>query len=41
MWNLNRIGFCGIKLKSFTVFGGMDKRKTEKEKYLQKIDSLV
>lgn len=41
LWNMNRIGFCGIKQKSFTVFGEMDSSKTDKTKYLEKLKSLV
>ena len=41
MWNFNRIWFCGIKQKSFTVFGWMDSSKTDKNKYLEEIQSLV
>lgn len=41
MWNMNRIGFCGIKQKSFTVFGNMDSKKTNKDLYLKKISKLI
>ena len=41
MWNMNRIGFCGIKQKSFTVFGDMDSKKTDRTKYLEKIAALI
>ncbi len=40
-WNMNRIGFCGIKQKSFTVFWDMSNPKTDKEKYLQQVEKLV
>lgn len=40
-WNLNRIGFCGIKQKSFTVFGNMDSKKTNKDEYLKKLNTLI
>jgi NAD(P)H dehydrogenase (quinone) len=41
LWNLNRIGFCGIKQKSFTVFWEMDSRKTDKTKYIERLKSLI
>lgn len=41
MWNMNRIGFCGIKQKSFTVFGNMDSKKTNKDLYLDKLSKLI
>jgi NAD(P)H dehydrogenase (quinone) len=41
MWNMNRIGFCWIKQKSFTVFGNMDSRKINKEIYLEQISKLI
>jgi putative NADPH-quinone reductase len=41
LWNLNRIGFCGIKQKSFTVLGNMDRANTDKEVYLKEIEKLV
>lgn len=41
MWNLNRIGFCGIKQKSFTVFGNMDRIKTNREIYLKDLEKLI
>ncbi len=41
MWNLNRIKFCGIKQKSFTVFGNMDKPGTNKDAYLKQVAALV
>jgi NAD(P)H dehydrogenase (quinone) len=41
LWKLNRIGFIGIKLKSFTVFGDMDRSKTDKEVYLKQVEKLV
>ena len=41
MWNMNRIAFCGIKQKSFTVFGNMDSRKTNKDLYLEQLTKLI
>jgi putative NADPH-quinone reductase len=41
LWNLNRIKYCGIKLKSFTVFGDMDRPGTDKHAYLKKIKDLL
>lgn len=41
MWNFNRIWFCWIKQKSFTVFGNMDSKWTDKSKYLDKLEKLV
>jgi NAD(P)H dehydrogenase (quinone) len=41
LWNLNRIGFCGIKQKSFTVFGKMEDPKTDKEAYLKAVEKLI
>ena len=41
LWNLNRIGFCWIKQKSFTVFGNMDSKKTNKDLYLKKLNKLI
>ncbi len=40
-WNINRISMCGMKQKSFTVFGNMDSSKTDKNKYLEGITKLV
>lgn len=40
-WNLNIIGYCWIKQKSFTVFGNMDSKWTDKSKYLDKLEKLV
>ncbi len=41
LWNMNRIAFCGIKQKSFTVFGSIDSRKTNKDLYLDQISKLI
>lgn len=41
LWNMNRIGFCGIKQKSFTVFGDMDSSKSDKSVYLKQLEKLV
>ncbi|GAB0174333.1 MAG: NAD(P)H-dependent oxidoreductase [Candidatus Altimarinota bacterium] len=41
LWNLNRISFCGIKQKSFTVFGNMEDPKTDKEAHLKALEKLV
>lgn len=41
MWKLNRIGFCWINQKSFTVFWNIDSSKTDKSKYLNEIEKLV
>lgn len=41
LWNMNRIGFCWIKQKSFTVFGNMDNKKTDKTKYIKQLEKLV
>lgn len=41
LWNLNRIWYCGIKQKSFTVFGDIENEKTDKQKYLDKLEKLV
>lgn len=41
LWKFNRINFCGIKQKSFTIFWNLGRTKTKKEKYLQKIKKLV
>ena len=41
LWNLNRIGYCGIKQKSFTVFGDIDRSKTQKDNYLKWLEKLV
>lgn len=38
---MNRIGFCGIKQVSFTVFGDMDGAKTDKNTYLETVAKLV
>lgn len=40
MWNLNRISFCWIKLKSFTIFWDMDRSKVNKNNYLKKVEKL-
>jgi NAD(P)H dehydrogenase (quinone) len=40
-WNLNRISYWGMKQKSFTVFGNMDRSKTDRKKYLSKLERLV
>ena len=41
LWKMNRIAYCGIKQKSFTVFGNMDRTKTDKNAYLKKIKDLI
>ena len=41
MWNMNRIAFCGMKLKSFKVFWNIDSSKTDKEKYLKEVEKLI
>lgn len=41
MWNLNRIWFCGMKQKSFTVFWEVDRTKTDKNKIFEKLSDLV
>ncbi len=41
LWNMNRIGFCGMKQKSFTVFGDASSPKTDTKKYLEKLKHLV
>lgn len=41
LWNMNRIWFCWIKQKSFTVFWNIDRSKTDKYKYLSEIEKLV
>lgn len=41
LWSLNRIWFCGIKQKSFTVFGKMSDEKTDKEAYLKAVEKLI
>lgn len=41
LWNLNRIGFCGMKQKTFTVFGKMDQDTTDKNGYLKTLEKLV
>ncbi len=41
LWNFNRIGFCGIRQKSFTVFGDINNPKKDKMKYLEKLGSLL
>ena len=41
MWKFNRISFCGIKQKSFTVFGMMDSKETDRSKYLPEVDKLI
>ncbi len=41
LWKMNRIEFCGIKQKSFTVFWDMDSHKTDKKKYLEKLKWLI
>ena len=35
------VWYCWMKLKSFTVFGNMDRSSTDRDKYLLKIDKLV
>ena len=40
-WNMNRIGFCGIKQKSFTVFGNIDSSKTNRIQYLESLKNLI
>lgn len=40
-WKLSRIGFCWIKQKSFTVFGNIDRTKTNRDKYLDEIKNLI
>jgi len=40
-WKLNRIGFCGVKQKSFTIFGNLWRTKTDASKYLTKLEKLV
>lgn len=41
LWNMNRISFCGMKQKSFTVFGDIDRTRTDKEKLLKKLEKLI
>jgi putative NADPH-quinone reductase len=41
LWKMNRINYCGIKQKSFTVFGDIDRSKTDRNAYLKKIKDLV
>ena len=41
LWNMNRIGFCGIKQKSFTIFGSMERSKTDRSRYLDTLQKLV
>lgn len=41
LWKMNRINYCGIKQKSFTVFGNIDRSKTDRNAYLKKIKDLV
>lgn len=41
LWNMNRIGFCGIEQKSFTVFGGMDSSDSDKSRYLDTVAKLA
>lgn len=41
LWNLNRISFCGMKQKSFTILGDIDRTRTDKNKLLAKIEKLV
>lgn len=40
LWNLNRVVFNGMKLKSFTIFPNMDRSKTDKDKYLNKLSKI-
>lgn len=40
-WNMNRIWFCWLKQKSFTVFWDIDSDKIDKNKYLNELDKLV
>lgn len=41
LWNLNRVWFCWIKQKSFTVFWEIDRTKTDKSKILKKLNNLI
>ena len=41
LWNMNRIAFCGIKQKSFTVFGNIDRKTTDRDAYLKTISTLI
>ena len=41
LWKMNRINYCGIKQKSFTVFGNIDRSKTDRNAYLKKIKDLI
>ena len=41
IWRFFRVWFCWMKLKSFTIFWSMDNSKTDRTKYLYKIDKLV
>lgn len=40
-WNMNRIWFCWLKQKSFTVFWDIENSKTDKNKYLNELEKLV
>lgn len=40
-WRFSRIGFCWLKQKSFTIFGNIDRSKTDKNKYLDEIKDLM
>lgn len=41
IWKNTRVWFCGMTMKSFTIFGDMDRSGTDRDKYLEKIDKLV
>lgn len=41
LWNFNRIWFCWMKQKSFTVFWDIDRTRTDKNKILDRIEKLV
>lgn len=41
LWKMNRIQFCGIKQKNFTIFGKMDSSGTNKNAYLEKLEHII
>lgn len=41
LWKMNRIEFCGIKQKSFTVFGDVGRSATDTKKYLSQIAEIL
>lgn len=40
-WKMGRLGFCGVKTKSFTIFGAVERSEKNREKAMKKLEKLV